>query len=155
MSKSVSKAAWKKAKTHTVTLPSGVSVEIQIPDLAQMAKGGELDNDLLEAAVPDGESLGEDAQKTTLTPEEKRENLTKLANFHDWLVSVALVDPKLTPDEVGSTVPTPDKEVIVELASRRRDMDAVGHHIGGLEVSSEFRKFRGLDPSGSDILDVP
>lgn len=144
------KSAWKKAGVHTVTLPSGAVVDIRIPNLAQMAKAGELDNDLLQYAVP---NLPADDNEEP-TPEQKKENLTKLANFHAWLVSKTLVDPKLEPEEVADTVPTPDLEVLVELASRRRDMDVVGHHIGGLEVSAEFRKFRGIDSSESDFLDV-
>ena len=143
------KSAWKKAGTHTVTLPSGAVVKIRIPNLAQMAKAGELDNDLLQYAVPSLPADGDDEP----SDEQKKENLTKLANFHAWLVSKTLVEPALEPDEVADTVPTPDLEVLVELASRRRDMDVVGHHIGGLEVSAEFRRFRGIN-DGEDILDV-
>lgn len=154
MSKAVSKSAWKKAKVHTVTLPSGAVVDISIPNLAQMAKGGELDNELLAAAVPDVATLTAENEPKQLTPEEKRENLTKLADFHAWLVSVTLVDPKLSAAEVLETVPTPDIEVLVEFASRRRDVDVVGHHIGGLEVSAEWRTFRGLPTSEQNLLDA-
>ena len=144
-----SKSAWKKAGVHTVRLPSGVYVKIRIPNLAQMAQAGELDNDLLQYAVP---KLPADPDKEP-SPEQKKENLTKLANFHQWLVSKTLVDPALSPEEVKETVPTPDLEVLVELASRRRDMDVEGHHIGGLEVSADFRKFRGIESGDEDILD--
>lgn len=145
-----SKTAWKKAGIHTVTLPSGVEVKIRIPNLAKMAQAGELDNDLLQYAVPN--LPADDSEEPT--PEQKKENLTKLANFHQWLVSKTLVEPELTPEEVKETVPTPDLEVLVELASRRRDMDVVGHQIGGLEVSADFRKFRGIDAGDEDFLDV-
>lgn len=148
--KPTSKSAWKKAGVHTVTLPSGAVVNIRIPNLAQMAKAGELDNDLLAYAVPN--LPADDAEEPS--DEQKKENLTKLANFHAWLVSKTLVEPSLTPEEVIETVPTPDLEVLVELASRRRDMDVTGHHIGGLEVSADFRRFRGIDAGGEDILDV-
>ncbi len=144
------KSAWKKAGVHTVTLPSGFVAEIRIPNLAQMAKAGELDNDLLQYAIP-GKPADEAEEKT---PEQKKENLAKLADFHAWLVSQTLVTPELTPEEVIATVPTPDLEVLVELASRRRDMDVTGHHIGGLEASADFRKFRGIDGGDEDILDV-
>jgi hypothetical protein len=132
-----------------VTLPTGAVVKIRIPDLAQMAQTGELDNDLLQYAVPSLPANPDDEP----TPEQKKENLTKLANFHQWLISKTLVDPELTPEEVKDTVPTPDKEVLVELASRRRDMDVKGHHIGGLEVSADWRKFRGIDARDEDFLD--
>ncbi len=124
-------------------------MKIRIPNLAQMAQAGELDNDLLQYAVPD---LPTDSAEEP-TPEQKKENLTKLAKFHQWLVSTALVEPALSPDEVKETVPTPDLEVLVELATRRRDMDVVGHHIGGLEASAAFRTFRGIGDGESDILD--
>jgi hypothetical protein len=137
---------------HTVTLPSGVEVEIRIPDLPAMAKAGELDNELLAYAVPSAPKL--DAPDEEPTPEQKKENLAKLNDFHNWLVSISVVSPKLTPEEVATTVPTPDKEVLVELASRRRDMDVTGHHIGGLEASAEFREFRELPARDEDILDV-
>lgn len=143
------KTSWKKAGVHTVTLPTSAVVKITIPNLAKMAQAGELDNDLLQYAVP---SLPTDPDEEP-TPEQKKENLTKLAAFHQWLVSQTLVDPKLSPEEVKETVPTPDLEVLVELASRRRDMDVLGHQIGGLEVVPEWRKFRGIDDSDEDILD--
>lgn len=144
-----SKSAWKKAGVHTVTLPTGAVVKIRIPNLAQMAQAGELDNDLLQYAVP---SLPENPEEEP-SPEQKKENLTKLANFHQWLVSKTLVEPTLSPEEVKETVPTPDLEVLVELASRRRDMDVVGHQIGGLEVSADWRKFRGIPAGDEDFLD--
>lgn len=151
MSARKSKSAWKQAKTHTdITLPSGMVVDIQIPDLAAMAKAGQLDNELIQYAIPDAPAVEQEEPSV----EEKKSNLTKLADFHDWLVSITVVNPKLTPAEVADTVPTPDKEVLIELATRRRDMDVVGHHIGGLEVSAEFRKFRGIDSGESDFLDV-
>lgn len=146
------KLDWQSAKVHTVTLPSGIKVDITIPDLAAMAKAGELDNDLIQYAIPSAKDIAEEPEE--LTTEQKKENLSKLADFHSWLVSITVVDPMLTPEEVPTVVPTPDKEVLVELASRRRDMDVVGHHIGGLEVSAEFRKFRELDSGESDILDA-
>lgn len=145
------KTGWKKAKTHTVTLPSGVDVEIQIPNLAKMAKGGELPNDLIKHAAPATANSGEEPEE--LTEDQRVKNLTTLAEFQSWLVSVMLVDPKLSPDEVLDVVPTPDLEVLVELASRRRDMDVVGHHIGGLEGSADFRKFRGIDAREPYLLD--
>lgn len=144
------KADWQSAKVHTVTLPSGTKVDITIPDLAAMAKAGELDNDLIQYAIPSAAEAAKEPEEPTT--EEKKANLARLADFHNWLVSITVVEPKLTPDEVPTVVPTPDKEVIVELASRRRDMDVVGHHIGGLEVSAEFRKFRELDSGESDLL---
>jgi hypothetical protein len=145
------KSGWKKAKVHTVTLPSGVQVEIIIPNLAKMAKGGELPNDLIKHAAP--EPLAPGAEPTPPNEAERLENLKTLAEFQSWLVSSMLVSPKLDPDEVLDVVPTPDLEVLVELASRRRDMDVVGHHIGGLEVSAEWRKFRGIDVGDADLLD--
>jgi len=126
-------------------------VDIQIPDLAELAKSGQLDNELIQYAIPDAPAADAPEEPSV---EEKKANLTKLANFHDWLVSITVVSPKLTPEEVADVVPTTDKEVLIEFATRRRDIDVVGHHLGGLEGSAEFRKFRGIDSGESDFLDV-
>lgn len=142
------KTNWKKAKQHTVTLPSGSTVTIRIPNLAVLAKAGTIPNDLLKYAIP--ELRGEVPDKPS--EEEVKKNISDLADFQAWCVSYALVDPELSADDVHETVPVPDIELIVQIALRQTDMDAVGHQIGGLETQEEFRRFRGLDERLSDIL---
>jgi hypothetical protein len=152
----VSKSAWKKAAVHTVTLPSGMEVDITVPSLSKLAKLGKLENALLSDATPapiEGQEVVAPNPDAPPTVEERKKALADLADFQSWLVSITLVDPKLTPEEVLEYVPTEDLEVLVEFATRKRDMDVKGHHLGGLEKSADWREFRGLPPLGPDLLD--
>lgn len=154
----VSKSAWGRAGTHTITLPSGAEVDIRIPDLARMAAQGKLDNELLKDAVPPPDPNQEyvaDEPEPAKTPEERKKALADLAEFNAWLVSITVVDPKITPEEAADPkiVPTEDLEVIVEFATRRRDMDVLGHHMAGLETNADWRTFRGLPSRDEDLLD--
>jgi hypothetical protein len=152
----VSKSAWKKAAVHTVTLPSGMQVDITVPSLSKLAKYGKLDNELLSDATPapvEGQEIVLPEPPAAPSMEERKKALADLADFQSWLVSITLVDPKLSPEEVLEYVPTEDLEVLVEFATRKRDMDVKGHHLGGLERSAEWREFRGLPPLDPDLLD--
>jgi len=157
-----SKEQWKGRAIHPITLPSGAEVDIRLPDLAQMIKGGQIPNELLDVAqkVGAGVSIGE-----ALSPEqpkdgeEKKDGVSKeligqITEFHAFLVAATVVEPAITQEEVltPGAIPAEDIAVIVQFALRERDFDAVGHHLGGLETVPEFRQFRGLDASVADIL---
>lgn len=139
-------AAWKKAKFHNILLPSGVRVEIQIPDLAALIAAGEIPQNLLDAAL---EAAGESGRKRKQPDKEFYE---RESEFTDRLVQIAVTKPKLTDDEVKD-IPFEDKVLISEIATRRIDFDAEGSHIAGLDTSEKFRKFRGLDKFESAIED--
>lgn len=129
--KAAGKAAdWKKNAQHTITLPSGTAVEITVPSLPQLARAGEIPNDLLAVA-------------TAAVKEEEitAEHLGKLADFHKWLIPKMVVKPTITPEDVAE-LPYEDIEMLVEIAGRQRDTDAVGHQLGGLETTAEWRDFR-------------
>jgi hypothetical protein len=136
------KDAWKKAGVHTVGLSSGVEVDIRIPNLPQMVKAGEVPNDLLDAA------LGA-MKKQEITPDLIKEQ----ADFFHLLVSTMVVEPALSPDEVPEVVPFEDIELLVELGTRQRDIDALGRQIAGLHKSAEWRKFRGWDYGDETLED--
>ena len=138
--KAASLAAWKKAKTHLVTLHSGVQVEIQIPDLPRLIEAGDIPNDLVETAIT---SIKGD------TPID-RDYIAQNAEFVDRLVVATVVNPKLTLEDARA-IPTAFKELIAELATRRRDLDAIGHHIGGLHKSADFRSFRNIVSFDEDL----
>jgi hypothetical protein len=153
----VTKEEWGRAAVHTITLPSGAVVKIKLPDLAALIKGGQIPNPLLEVAQKIG------AGEPVTAPEEgkgegdekgiSKELIGQISDFHSFLVSETVVEPTVTQEEVESgAVPTEDIAVIVQFALRERDFDVVGHHLGGLEKVTEFRKFRGLDLSVEDIL---
>ena len=124
------KAEWGKAKTHTITLPSGFEVDIQVPNLPSLIKTGQIPNNLIDAALG-----AMDSEQVT------REMVEQQADFYEKLVAIAVVDPVVSEEDVKD-LPFEDVELIVEIATRNRDVDAVGHHIGGLHKSEEWRSFR-------------
>lgn len=136
-------AAWKKAAVHEdITLPSGFKVDIKLPNLPKLIEAGQIPSALVEAAATAAQeggtrslSIGADLMKNH-------------AEFTQKIIPHTLVSPEVTEEEVGD-LPYEDQEFLVELATRNRDFDAVGHHIGGLHTQDEFRRFRGL-PIGDE-----
>lgn len=129
-------------RRHYPTLPSGAVVGIEIPDLPELIKSGQIPNDLVETAI---QSSGASAQ-APLT----REDIEQQPVFYRLLVKLTVKEP-VVDDELYDRLPTEDKEMIVEFATRQRDLDAVGKHLGGLHTSKEWRQFRGLDFGGSAL----
>jgi hypothetical protein len=139
---SKSKAAWKSKKVHEdITLPSGMKVDITIPNLSALIKADALPNNLLDVATK--------AATNSEVPDDLFEQMDDLNTF---LVSKSLVKPALTAEEVNDVVPAEDIDMLVSLATRRIDIDAVGHQIAGLETIDSFRRFRGLDALDPDLL---
>lgn len=130
----VSVAGWKKNAKHTVLCPSGSRIGLRIPDLPAMIEAGEIPQHLLDAAL--GVASSPDAKPTIELIKQQRE-------FTDNLVMLSVVEPKLSEADLKD-VPYEDKEFIVSVATRQRDLDAEGEHIAGLTKSEKFRKFRGL-----------
>lgn len=126
-------AEWTKAKRHTVTLPSGFEVDIEIPNLQKMVKTGEIPNELINAAIGA-------VKQEEITPELIREQ----SDFYYMLVVEMVKAPQLSVEDVDK-IPYEDVELLVELGTRQRDIDAMGHHIAGLHKSKDFRRFRGLE----------
>lgn len=123
---------WKSAKRHTVTLHSGAVVEFEVPNLPLLIKTGRIPQPLIEHAL----SL---QTKTKVS----KEDIEDQYEFYRVLVPLVVKVPELTPEDVD-LIPFEDVEMIVEFATRQRDIDAVGHHIGGLEKIESFRELRGL-----------
>lgn len=134
--------AWSKAKRHTVALPSGYEIEVEIPNLPQLVKTGYLSNELVSEALSA-------LQTQKLTPEV----IINQAEFYDKLIAITVKEPAVTEEEVKD-LPFEDVELIVEIATRQRDLDALGRHIGGLHTQAEFRKFRGLNYGDADLEGV-
>lgn len=142
--KAATAAAWKKAATHYPLLPSGTRVGIRIPDLAAMIETGKVPNHLLTAALGLAKAQV-DEEKKIPTTEELTENAAQDREFTDLLVLATVVEPKLTDEDVApGAIPVEDKQFIVALATRQRDLDAEGEHIAGLTRSDKFRRFRSL-----------
>ncbi len=124
---------WKKRKVHKgITLPSGQVVDIQIPNLPVMAESGELPNELLDSAMEQNQ-----ARKITL------DLLKKTWEFTKFIIPKTVVSPAITEADVVD-LPTVDLEMLASFASRKSDMDAVGHQLGGLETVKSFRQIRGI-----------
>lgn len=140
----VSLAAWKSSKRHYVTLPSGAIVGVEIPDLPALVKAGQIPNDLVETAI--GVASG---RKVT------RDDVVQQADFYNKLAALTVKDPAATEEMFASgDLPFEDKEMLVEIATRQRDLDAVGHHLAGLEKSRDFRTFRGIVGFDSTLEDA-
>lgn len=131
--------AWKGAKRHLVMLPSGIEVEIEIPNLPKMIAGGAVPNGLMQAALAF-------AQKPRITPELVQEQY----EFSAYLVCETVKVPAVTTADVEQ-IPYEDVEALLEFATRQRDMDAIGRHLAGLEKIESFRRFRGLPDSDDDL----
>lgn len=127
-------AAWKKAATHDVILNSGVQVTIKLPNLPELVAAGEFPNHLVETAI--NVATG----NTKVTAEEVKSQ----AEFYREVVARTLVEPAVSPDDVKE-LPFEDIELLAALATRQRDIDALGHQIAGLDKSEDWRRFRGLD----------
>lgn len=134
-----SKAQWIKNRTHDITLPSGTEVQIELPNLGEMIKGGELSNKLVQIAT---KKINREDINVDL--------ISQLADFNRFLVAKTVVNPKVEETDVPS-LPPEDIDLIVALANRERDVDAVGHQLAGLESDAAFRKFRRFDSSDEDL----
>lgn len=147
-----SKAKWKAAKQHTVTLPSGAEIKIELPDLATMIKGGQVPNELLDVATKVGAGKGIEPSDE---PDEQRKLLGQVSEFNAFLVEQTVVEPAVTKEEVlAGDLPAEDVDLLIQFALRKTDFDAVGKHLGGLDTVDSFRQFRGLDASLANLLDT-
>jgi hypothetical protein len=59
-------------------------------------------------------------------------------------------EPVITEEDVHD-LPFEDVELLVEIATRQRDLDAVGNHVGGLHTNKQWRQFRGLTHLDQDV----
>jgi hypothetical protein len=142
--KAVSLSAWKKAASHYPLLPSGVRVGIRIPDLPALIEAGQIPQHLLDVAL--GLASGEDQKPSIELVKSQRE-------FTDTLVALTVVEPKLSEADLAE-IPFEDKDFIVAVATRQRDLDAEGEHLAGLTKSEKFRKFRRLGEFDEDVASL-
>ncbi len=141
MSKTPTVSAWKKAREHTVLCPSGMHITLKIPDLPAMIEAGQIPQHLLEAA------LGA-AKQPDKAPD--IEMVKQMHEYTDHIVLLSVIEPKITKADLPD-IPYEDKEFIVLIASRQRDLDAAGDHIAGLSDLESFRRFRKLGEFSEDV----
>jgi len=140
--KATTLSAWKKNAVHTVTLASGTEVDLKVPNLPELVAAGEFPNHLVDTAI----AVASGDRKVTA------EEVAQQAEFYRELVSRAVVNPALTVEDVKD-IPFEDVELISAIATRQRDIDALGHHIAGLDQNADWRKFRGLDDLDAALED--
>lgn len=137
-------SAWKAAAVHDATLPSGFKVKVKVPNLTAMAKAGTLPNELLDLVT-------KDAATGPTDPPPLQEQIDEQYKFNRCLTVLTVVEPKITDGDFDE-IPAEDVQMIVQIALRQTDMDAIGHQLGGLETIESFRQFRDLDSSLTDLL---
>ena len=146
--KAATKTSWKKAAVHEgVTLPSGTVVSIKLPNLSLMLRTGQLPNGLVEAAVNQQNAIDSG------NPQITAEMIEQQWDFYAFLVSKTVVEPEISQEDVAE-IPAEDIEMIVEFATRQRDMDAVYRHLSGLDTQESFRRFRGVAAGLSGLDNV-
>ena len=129
--KNVTKSAWSKKGVHEgVTLNSGAVVTIKVPNLPALLKADAVPNDLIEQAI----SFQQARQVTA-------DMLKEQWDFIRWIVPITVLSPEIGEDDVEN-LPAEDVEMVAGFASRTIDVDAIGHHLGGLETSAAWRRFR-------------
>jgi hypothetical protein len=142
-SQAVDIAGWKKAATHYPLLPSNSRVGIRIPDLNAMIEAGQIPQHLLSAALGVAQAGADVDGSEVPTVESMTKNAAEEREFTDLMVKKAVVEPAITDADLPE-IPTEDKQFIVAVATRQRDLDVEGEHIAGLTASEKFRRFRGL-----------
>jgi hypothetical protein len=142
------KTSWKKAAVHEgVTLPSGTVVSIKLPNLSLMLKTGNIPNSLVEAAVEMQNAMSRGTAEIT------KEMIEQQWYYYSFLVAKTVVEPEITQEEVAD-IPAEDVEMLVEFATRQRDIDAVYRHIAGLDKMESFRRFRGVSSGLEGLEDL-
>lgn len=143
-SKVTTKARWLKKGHHTVTLYSGETVKITIPNLAMMIRLGLIPLRLRSLAMraARGEELLPPPQDegSSEVSDEEYEGLQKMVELLDFLIMQMVVEPKLEQEDVD-LMPTEDRELLISIAQRERDSDAVGRTLG-VEPLSRWETFR-------------
>lgn len=129
------KTEWGSRKTHKdVHLPSGMVVDIELPNLGLLIKSGEIPNPLIDSAIEFGAGQ-----------EPSREALEQSWDFVSWIIPRTVVNPKITQEDVeNGLIPAEDLDLLAAFISRATDLDAVGNHLGGLQTNAQFRRFRNL-----------
>lgn len=147
-----SKDAW-LVRVHDAVLPSGMKVTYRDLSLAELATLEELPGELLELTISewaDPGSAGDiarapldalptkpTAKQRAAAEDESRLVLRQLAAVNRHMVVNALVEPKLTVDELEH-IPMPDLEMLAALINRSVAVDAAGRRVG-VVPTDQFR----------------
>lgn len=143
-----SKDEWKQRSFHNITLPSGLRATIRFPDLEGLIRNDALPERLLGIAlrdilgVDDAEAEGLAKQVRDGDTSKARELANELTDLQRFLTLEALVEPKVTIEEVESgEFDARDFEMLRQIAMRERNTDAKGVFLGvvPLDLFTTFR----------------
>lgn len=142
--KVTTKARWLKKGHHTITLYSAETIEIAIPNLAMLIRIGLVPLRLRAMAMraARGEEMlppAKDEKSEDVSDEEWGE-LQKMVELLDFLIMQMVLNPKLSQEDVDA-IPTEDRELLIAIAQRERDTDAVGRRLG-VEPLYRWETFR-------------
>lgn len=126
---------WEEAAVHTPVLPSGRRVKMKVLDLPALIEAGEIPQHLMEAAM--GVATADEKFKPDV------QFFAREREFTDRVCILSVVAPTLNEANV-KRIPAEDRAMLAAWATRARDVDAIGDHIGGLSTSEKFRRFREL-----------
>jgi hypothetical protein len=137
---------WVERATHTVTLPSGAVVKIRLPDLSLLLAGQRVPERLrvlaLEQVMGAIEGKPEIESEDGSATGKLEKQLGDLAELNFWLVSQMVVEPELTSDVLREgRLPNEDVEMLIALATRDTDEDALGVRLGVVPLE-RFDGFR-------------
>ena len=148
--KSLSKTAWQRRNDrgpHKAWLPSGPNpdadapVTFVVPDLSMLARNGHIPEELqitaeLMSAHRDGpEGYSEDLVQTAIMRGGDAQStiagaIKTARDLTHHLIAEMLVEPKVTAEEVAAGMfPELDMRMLVELATRTRNVDAAGRRL--------------------------
>ena len=145
-----SKETW-RSRVHDAVLPSGIKVTYRDPSLGDYAFLQALPTELLEMALDEWGDPGAaldyvreplrnlkekptaKQQKEARTESERR--LEALTELNRELVAHALVEPKMTAEELRE-VPMPDVEMLSLFVSRKLVFDAAGRRVGVVPIET-------------------
>jgi hypothetical protein len=159
------RAGWAGRAIHRAELWSGMRILFRFPTLGELIATGELPERLLELALLEYGDPGRSyrligAQAEQALDEQKSDEERQaakdradqfgrdLATLNRELCALALVEPKLTAEEL-SEVPLQDLEMLAGFINRTVVMDAAGRRIG-IEPLDTFRQFRDKHGCGED-----
>lgn len=145
------KQAWLD-RVHDVEIPSGIKVTFRDVSLADFMLLETLPTDLLDIAVEEWSNPGsalarvnepirqlEEIKKPTKAQRaeadtERKKRFGQLAELNRELIAVALVEPKLTADELRD-IPMPDLEMLSLFVNRQLVEDAAGRRVGVVPIN--------------------
>jgi hypothetical protein len=147
--KTATKTSWLKSGTHTITTYTGHVIKIKYPNLALMMRIGLIPTHLRATAVKvaKGEvttsgaaalGVGEDLAEPE--GDEAYEEILRVVELMDLLIAEMVVEPKLSQEDIDA-MPGEDRDLLLAIANRERDVDAAGVRLG-VEPLSRWDTFR-------------